>query len=63
MLIFFYFICQVKGGAAEADGRLVQGDQILAVNGNDFRSATQDYAAAMLKVRHLFQLISPWGKI
>ncbi|XP_064604764.1 multiple PDZ domain protein-like isoform X2 [Liolophura sinensis] len=39
----------VKGGAAEADGRLVQGDQILAVNGNDFRSATQDYAAAMLK--------------
>jgi C-terminal processing protease CtpA/Prc len=31
----------VKGGAAEADGRLMQGDQILTVNGNDLRTASQ----------------------
>ena len=35
---------------AEADGRLMQGDQILAVNGEDMRSITQEQAAAMLKV-------------
>ena len=40
----------VKGGASEADGRLMQGDQILAVNGEDMRNATQEYAAAVLKV-------------
>ncbi|CAG5133714.1 unnamed protein product, partial [Candidula unifasciata] len=39
----------VKGGVAEADGRLMQGDQILAVNGEDMRTATQEYAAAVLK--------------
>jgi len=40
----------VKGGAAEADGRLMQGDQILSVNSEDMRNATQEYAAAVLKV-------------
>ncbi|XP_076440217.1 multiple PDZ domain protein-like isoform X4 [Babylonia areolata] len=39
----------VKGGVAEADGRLMQGDQILAVNGEDMRNATQEYAAGVLK--------------
>ncbi|XP_060081005.1 multiple PDZ domain protein-like [Ylistrum balloti] len=39
----------VKGGVAEADGRLMQGDQILAVNGEDMRNATQEYAATVLK--------------
>ncbi|XP_077981370.1 multiple PDZ domain protein-like [Glandiceps talaboti] len=39
----------VKGGVAEADGRLVQGDQIYSVNGEDLRNATQDIAAAVLK--------------
>uniref|UniRef100_A0A2C9KCM0 Multiple PDZ domain protein n=1 Tax=Biomphalaria glabrata TaxID=6526 RepID=A0A2C9KCM0_BIOGL len=39
----------VKGGVAEADARLMQGDQILAVNGEDMRNATQEYAAAVLK--------------
>ncbi|XP_078656443.1 multiple PDZ domain protein-like isoform X10 [Branchiostoma floridae x Branchiostoma belcheri] len=39
----------VKGGVAEQDGRLMQGDQILSVNGEDMRSATQDNAAAVLK--------------
>ncbi|XP_056019682.1 multiple PDZ domain protein-like isoform X12 [Ostrea edulis] len=39
----------VKGGTAESDGRLMQGDQILAVNKEDMRNATQEYAAAVLK--------------
>ncbi|XP_022239967.1 multiple PDZ domain protein-like isoform X3 [Limulus polyphemus] len=39
----------VKGGAAEADGRLIQGDQILEVNGQDLRNSTQEYAATLLK--------------
>ena len=34
-------VMQVKGGAAEADGRLMQGDQIFTVNGNDLRTASQ----------------------
>uniref|UniRef100_A0A8C6URP2 Multiple PDZ domain crumbs cell polarity complex component n=1 Tax=Neogobius melanostomus TaxID=47308 RepID=A0A8C6URP2_9GOBI len=39
----------VKGGLAETDGRLMQGDQILSVNGDDVRSATQEAVAALLK--------------
>lgn len=41
----------VKGGIADADGRLMQGDQILMVNGEDVRSATQEAVAALLKVK------------
>lgn len=41
----------VKGGLVDADGRLMQGDQILSVNGEDVRSATQESTAALLKVR------------
>ncbi|XP_066460367.1 multiple PDZ domain protein isoform X2 [Eleutherodactylus coqui] len=39
----------VKGGIAETDGRLLQGDQILSVNGEDVRNATQEAVAALLK--------------
>ncbi|XP_051580173.1 multiple PDZ domain protein-like isoform X2 [Myxocyprinus asiaticus] len=39
----------VKGGVVESDGRLMQGDQILSVNGEDIRSSTQEYVAALLK--------------
>ncbi|XP_049328133.1 multiple PDZ domain protein isoform X3 [Astyanax mexicanus] len=39
----------VKGGVVESDGRLMQGDQILSVNGEDVRSATQESVAALLK--------------
>ena len=46
------FDWQVKGGIAEADGRLQAGDQILSVNGEDLKNATQDVAAAALKVKH-----------
>ncbi|XP_032156110.1 multiple PDZ domain protein isoform X14 [Sapajus apella] len=40
----------VKGGIADADGRLMRGDQILMVNGEDVRNATQEVVAALLKV-------------
>jgi InaD-like protein len=40
---------QVHGGTAEADGRLMKGDQILSVNGQDLKSASQEEAAAVLK--------------
>uniref|UniRef100_A0A7M4E694 Multiple PDZ domain protein n=1 Tax=Crocodylus porosus TaxID=8502 RepID=A0A7M4E694_CROPO len=39
----------VKGGIADADGRLMQGDQILMVNGEDVRNANQEAVAALLK--------------
>ncbi|XP_069374467.1 multiple PDZ domain protein isoform X9 [Paralichthys olivaceus] len=39
----------VKGGLVETDGRLTQGDQILSVNEEDVRSATQEAVAALLK--------------
>lgn len=41
----------VKGGIADVDGRLMQGDQILMVNGEDVRNATQEAVAALLKVK------------
>ncbi|XP_039623171.1 inaD-like protein isoform X5 [Polypterus senegalus] len=40
----------VRGGAADQDGRLMQGDQILAVNDEDMRSASQETVAAILKL-------------
>ncbi|XP_054430003.1 inaD-like protein isoform X4 [Pteronotus mesoamericanus] len=39
----------VKGGAADLDGRLIQGDQILSVNGEDVRNASQETVATVLK--------------
>ncbi|XP_069561190.1 multiple PDZ domain protein isoform X8 [Brachyistius frenatus] len=39
----------VKGGLVDTDDRLMQGDQILSVNGEDVRSATQEAVAALLK--------------
>jgi len=40
----------VKGGAADLDGRLVQGDQIISVNGHDLKNASQEEAAPVLKM-------------
>ncbi|XP_041862637.1 inaD-like protein [Melanotaenia boesemani] len=39
----------VRGGAAELDGRLMQGDQILSIDGDDTRHASQESVAATLK--------------
>ena len=41
----------MRGGAAESDGRLAPGEQIIKVNGEDVSHATQEFAAALLKVR------------
>ncbi|XP_066503759.1 inaD-like protein isoform X2 [Hoplias malabaricus] len=47
----------VKGGAADVDGRLMQGDQILSVDREDMRQASQETVAAVLKcVRGTVQL-------
>ena len=43
----------MKGGVADSEGRLMQGDQILSVNGEDMRDVSQEHAAAVLKVRTL----------
>ena len=40
----------VKGGAADSDGRLVQGDQILFVHGHDLTDSSQEEAAPILKM-------------
>ncbi|XP_061101173.1 multiple PDZ domain protein-like [Conger conger] len=37
------------GSASEADGRLWPGDQILSVNGEDVRAATQEHVATLLQ--------------
>ncbi|GMT17003.1 hypothetical protein PFISCL1PPCAC_8300, partial [Pristionchus fissidentatus] len=39
----------VKGGAAEGDGRLMTGDQILSINGEDCANSMQEEVAATLK--------------
>lgn len=39
----------VRGGVAQLDGRLCQGDQILEVNGQVVATASQEHAAALLK--------------
>ena len=38
---------------AEVDGRLLPGDQILSVNGEDLKNATQEIAAGVLKVKFM----------
>ena len=37
------------GGAAEANGKLMRGDQIMNVNDHDLSEAKQDQAVAILK--------------
>ncbi|XP_072517234.1 inaD-like protein isoform X2 [Salminus brasiliensis] len=47
----------VKAGAADVDGRLMQGDQILSVDREDMRQASQETVAAVLKcARGMVQL-------
>ena len=41
---------QVAGSVAEASGKLMQGDQILSVNGEDLKTASQEEAAVVMKV-------------
>ncbi|KAM3623165.1 uncharacterized protein V6R79_007867 [Siganus canaliculatus] len=39
----------IRGGVADSDGRLLLGDQILSINGEDVRAASQEYSQALLQ--------------
>ncbi|XP_074543460.1 multiple PDZ domain protein [Halichoeres trimaculatus] len=39
----------IRGGVADADGRLLLGDQILSINGEDVRAASQEHAQKLLQ--------------
>ncbi|XP_066510368.1 multiple PDZ domain protein [Hoplias malabaricus] len=44
------FVSEImNGGEVERDGRLLLGDQILSINGEDIRAVTQDYAKTLLQ--------------
>ena len=46
---FFLLYFQVVGGAAETNGQLMRGDQIMNVNEQDLSESKQDQAVAILK--------------
>ena len=46
------FITKVKGSVSDLSGKIMQGDQIVTVNGQDLISCTQEFAAKILKVCH-----------
>ncbi|XP_026159401.1 multiple PDZ domain protein-like [Mastacembelus armatus] len=39
----------IRGGVVDSDGRLSPGDQILSINGEDIRAATQEHAQKLLQ--------------
>lgn len=43
----------IRGGVADSDGRLLPGDQILSINGDDVRAASQGHVQDLLQVRGL----------
>uniref|UniRef100_A0A3Q3WNX3 PDZ domain-containing protein n=1 Tax=Mola mola TaxID=94237 RepID=A0A3Q3WNX3_MOLML len=43
----------IRGGVADSDGRLLLGDQILSINGEDVRAASQEHAQNCSGVVHL----------
>uniref|UniRef100_A0A3B4TFP0 PDZ domain-containing protein n=1 Tax=Seriola dumerili TaxID=41447 RepID=A0A3B4TFP0_SERDU len=43
----------IRGGVADSDGRLLLGDQILSINGEDVRAASQEHAQKLLQVSHI----------
>ena len=50
----------MKGGVADTDGHLRQGDQILKVNDEDLKTAAQEHAAALLKVKTRDHALKKW---
>ncbi|KAM7419146.1 hypothetical protein PAMA_016323 [Pampus argenteus] len=40
----------IKGGVADSDGRLLLGDQILSINGEDVRAASQEHTEKLLQI-------------
>lgn len=43
----------IKGSVTDLDGRLLLGDQILSINGEDVRTAMQEHVQILLQVRHI----------
>uniref|UniRef100_A0A672I3A8 PDZ domain-containing protein n=1 Tax=Salarias fasciatus TaxID=181472 RepID=A0A672I3A8_SALFA len=43
----------IRGGVADSDGRLLLGDQILSINGEDVRAASQEHAKTLLCSGHV----------
>lgn len=43
----------IRGSVTDLDGRLVLGDQILSINGEDVRAAALEHAQRLLQVRHI----------
>uniref|UniRef100_A0A4W6G8F5 PDZ domain-containing protein n=1 Tax=Lates calcarifer TaxID=8187 RepID=A0A4W6G8F5_LATCA len=43
----------IRGGVADSDGRLLLGDQILSISGEDVRAASQEHAQSCNGVVHL----------
>lgn len=41
----------IRGSVTDLDGRLLLGDQILSINGEDVRAAAQEHAERLLQVR------------
>lgn len=46
----------IRGGVADSDGSLLLGDQILSINGEDVRAASQEHAHKLLQVWHFKHL-------
>lgn len=43
----------IRGSVTDLDGRLLLGDQILSINGEDVRAAAQEDAQTLLQVRQI----------
>lgn len=43
----------IRGSVTDLDGRLLLGDQILSINGEDVRAAEQEHAQRLLQVKHI----------
>lgn len=43
----------IRGSVTDLDGRLLLGDQILSINGEDVRAAAQEHAQTLLQVRQI----------
>ena len=52
-LIYKYSQLQIKGSTAQMDGRIMIGDQILAINDVDVENKSQEEVATLLKVSYL----------
>lgn len=45
-----FFVCsQISGGTADLDGRIVKGDLLISVNGQNIQNSTGEEAGAILK--------------